>query len=239
MKKYPAVYYYKEDKNKGIDLKYSIRSVIKNFPYSKIVLVGDKPEWYHEKENFIYIPSENKKSPSWTLGWAAFQHMIKLVKYADFEEFILFNDDFFVMKPVIEFKDMCRRESDYKLRVKVNRTYNSRVLKTLKYTKSKKYFNLHAPMRMKVSNVRELTDFWLKSKDKDLSFRTIYGNMFIEDYPHLIEVDDYKASHIRKDLLDPEKRTYYSTSSTDFIKPYSNAAKTIMEIFSEPSECES
>ena len=98
--KYPVVYYYKEDASHGEDLRYSIRSVVKNFPYSKIILLGSKPSWFHESKEFIYIPSEFKKESSWTLGWVPFQHMLTLLKYADFEDFILFNDDFFVTKKI-------------------------------------------------------------------------------------------------------------------------------------------
>ena len=38
-----------------------------------------------ESEEFIHIPSTNKRSSSWTLGWVPFQHMITLTKYADEE----------------------------------------------------------------------------------------------------------------------------------------------------------
>lgn len=236
--KYPVVYYYKEDESKGEDLRYSIRSVIKNFPYSKIIIVGDKPSWFKESEEFIHIPSTNKRSSSWTLGWVPFQHMITLTKYADFDEFILFNDDFFVTKKIKKFYDMCRLESDYNLRARTNRIYHRRTLSSLKFTESKKYFNLHAPMRLKVSRLKIFLKWWNKSRVKDLDFRTLYGNMYIEDYPKLKAVVDFKSSYIRPDLLDPALRDYYSTSSTDFLEPCSNSANKLKAMFPEKSKCE-
>ena len=236
--KYPVVYYYKEDASKGEDLRYSIRSVVKNFPYSKIILLGDKPKWFHESEEFIYIPSEAKRTSSWTIGWVPFQHMLTLLKHADFEDFILFNDDFFVTKPIKEFQDLYRLDSDYDMRAKVNRIYHKRTQRSLTYTKSKKYFNLHCPMRFKISHLREYMDWWLKSPVKDLDFRTLYGNMYIDDYPNLKGVEDFKSSYIRKDLLDPMLREYYSTSSMDFLKPFSNVAKRLVDMFPEPTKCE-
>lgn len=236
--KYPVVYYYKEDDSKGEDLRYSIRSVIKNFPYSKIIIVGDKPSWFKESEEFIYIPSTNEKSSAWTLGWVPFQHMITLVRHAKFDEFILFNDDFFVTKKIDEFYDMYRLESDYNLRAKVNRIYHKRTMMSLRLTESKKYFNLHAPMRMKVSRLKPFLKWWVRSGIKDLDFRTLYGNTYIEDYPNLLGVEDFKSSYIRPDLLDPTLRDYYSTSSTDFLEPCSNMAKKLKEMFPNKSDCE-
>lgn len=236
--KYPVVYYYKEDGSKGEDLKYSIRSVIKNFPYSQILILGDKPSWFKETERITHIPSVNNKTSSWTLGWVPFQHMLTLIKNAKFDDFILFNDDFYVTKKIDEFYDMCRSEADYELRARVNRVYNKRTMQSLKFTKSKKYFNLHAPMRMKVSRLKSLLDWWLKSNVKDLDFRTLYGNLYIEDYSKLVEVADFKSSFIRPDLLDPTLRDYYSTSSSDFREPCSEVAKKIKEMFPEKSPCE-
>lgn len=238
--KYPVVYYYKEDASKGEDLRYSIRSVVKNFPYSKIILLGDKPKWFHESKKFIYIPSDAKRSSSWTIGWVPFQHMLTLVKQKDldFEDFILFNDDFFVTKKINKFQDMYRLASDYETRAKSNRLYHRRTQRSLTYTQSKKYFNLHSPMRLKMSRLKEFMNWWLKEPVKDLDFRTLYGNKYIEDYPDLIGVEDFKSSYIRKDLLDPGLREYYSTSSMDFLSPFSNVAKKIASMFPEPTECE-
>lgn len=243
MKKYPVVYYYKEDLSLGEDLKYSIRSVVKNFPYSKIILLGDKPSWFRESEKFIYIPSKNIRSSGWTIGWVPFQHMNNLIRSnhpaVDFDEFILFNDDFFVTKKVTEFEDFCRSSKDYNLRAKANRVYHTRTRSSLKLTESKLYFNLHCPMRMKISNLRILIKDWLSSPIKDLDFRTWYGNRFIKDYSALREVDDFKSSYLRLDLLDPELREYYSTSSQDFVKgSESEGAKKLKKMFPVMSPCE-
>lgn len=236
--KYPVVYYYKEDASHGEDLKYSIRSVVKNFPYSKIILLGDKPSWFHESKEFIHIPSDFRKETAWTLGWVPFQHMLTLIKHADFEDFILFNDDFFVTKKITKFQDMYRLESDYEMRCKANRLYHRRTVRALTYTESKKYFNLHAPMRMKISRMKEFMNWWLKNPEKDLDFRTLYGNRYINDYPDLVGVVDFKSSYIRKDLMDPELREYFSTSSQDFLTPPSEIGKHIKEMFPKPTKCE-
>ena len=240
MKKYPVIYYFKDDSSNGIDLKYSIRSVVQNFPYEKIYILGDKPKWFLETDNIMHFPSETPHGFDWTIGWIPFQHMNNMLKLdLDFDEFILFNDDFFVTKPIKEFQDYCRNKKDYDQRAAINRMYHARTRRSLTLTKGDKYFNLHCPMRMKVSSMREMIDFWKKAKVKDLDFRTLYGNMFIEEYPNLKPVDDFKSSYIRKDLLDPSLREYYSTSSQDFIpSSVSEIAKKIKEMFPNYAPCE-
>ena len=54
MKKYDVVYLLKNDYASD-ELRYSVRSVVKNFPYNRIVFVGGKPD---DIEPDIYIPDE-------------------------------------------------------------------------------------------------------------------------------------------------------------------------------------
>jgi len=85
------VYVSKQGDNE--ELRYSIRSVRKNFLESNVWLVGGKPDWY----NGNFIPVENISSK--------FNNIRNCIKQAALskeisDDFILMNDDFFIIKEI-------------------------------------------------------------------------------------------------------------------------------------------
>ncbi len=77
------------------ELKYSLRSVDKNFPHNRVVFIGGKPMYLHPDKQIVI----NQKGKT---KWDRVRAMLELVGKDDnlTENFVLFNDDFFVMKPV-------------------------------------------------------------------------------------------------------------------------------------------
>lgn len=232
---YPIVYYYRRsNSDDDQQILYSIRSACKNLNPSKVIVVGDKPEWFYENPKAIWFPSFPERSMSWTIGWVPFQHFTNFIqKNWDFEDFLLFNDDFFIMKPVYDWIDYERAEKDYMAKTFLCKPYHAKTLATFKLVEGRKYFNLHLPMRMKVSNVKVLVSWWKSSLSKDLDFRTFYGNLFISDYPNLQAIDDVK---VRDDTYDPSQ-TFLSTSIHNYHKGGFLRTK-IEELFQEPCFCE-
>ena len=77
------------------ELKYSLRSVEKNFPIGKVWFIGGKPKGF---QNVVRLQHEQIGNCKWELIRSS---MWKAVNAEDLtEEFFLFNDDFFIMKPV-------------------------------------------------------------------------------------------------------------------------------------------
>ena len=77
------------------ELKYSLRSVEENFPIRKVWFVGGQPKGF---QNVVRLQHEQIGNCKWELIRSS---MWKAVNAEDLtEEFFLFNDDFFVMKPV-------------------------------------------------------------------------------------------------------------------------------------------
>ena len=77
------------------ELKYSLRSVEKNFPINRVWFVGGQPKGF---QNVVRLQHEQIGNCKWELIRSS---MWKAVNAEDLtEEFFLFNDDFFVMKPV-------------------------------------------------------------------------------------------------------------------------------------------
>jgi len=75
------------------ELRYSIRSVVKNLPEGRVWVVGYKPKWY--TGDFISVPDTSSK----------FNNIHNLIKHIAFDDrisddFIMMNDDFFVVRPL-------------------------------------------------------------------------------------------------------------------------------------------
>ena len=77
------------------ELKFSLRSIEKNFPVNRVWFVGGQPKGF---KNVSRLQHEQLGNCKWELIRSS---MWKAVNEEDLtEEFFLFNDDFFVMKPV-------------------------------------------------------------------------------------------------------------------------------------------
>ena len=77
------------------ELKYSLRSVDKNFAINRVWFIGGQPKGFR---NVVRLQHEQIGNCKWELIRSS---MWKAVNAEDLtEEFFLFNDDFFVMKPV-------------------------------------------------------------------------------------------------------------------------------------------
>jgi len=87
------VYVCREGDNE--ELKYSIRSIEKNMPPGNVWVVGGKPDWY--TGNFIPV-AQTKKS------YANVREQLRVACLNDniTNDFVLMNDDFFVINPVKE-----------------------------------------------------------------------------------------------------------------------------------------
>lgn len=75
------------------ELRYSIRSVVKNLKHDNIWVVGGKPDWYIGNHIPVYQNSRKYDNA---------RKNLKVVSLSDeiSENFILMNDDFFIMKPM-------------------------------------------------------------------------------------------------------------------------------------------
>ena len=77
------------------ELRYSLRSVEANFPHNKVWFVCGQPKGFEPDGKIEHTQTGNSK-------WAQIKSsMWEIVKNPDItENFFLFNDDFFIMKPI-------------------------------------------------------------------------------------------------------------------------------------------
>lgn len=90
-----VVYIFRKGRQNSLALRLSLRSLV-NVPHRDVIIVGDLPEWV-DNTKVKHFPC-NDSSKSKTLNaW----NKLKFICEQDIsEDIILFNDDFYVMKPI-------------------------------------------------------------------------------------------------------------------------------------------
>lgn len=87
------VVYYVRPGEKNEELRYSLRSLA-NLKHDRVWVVGDKPSWV---TNVEYIPGNGERTPQAN----AARNLTLACEAMDAERFYVFNDDFYVMRPVL------------------------------------------------------------------------------------------------------------------------------------------
>ena len=226
-----VVYILREGENE--ELRYSLRTLT-NLPHRKVVFVGGKPEGL---EPDIWIPFNQIKDK-----WGNARDLIELMCKDNrlTKEVYLFNDDFFVMKPVKnvpvytngDLRQFARfvtrngqRESEY-ITTRINPTIKelqSRGLPTVNY-------ELHLPIC--ISREKMLKIFRLFPRF--VASRSTYGNYY-RLRGERIGLNFHDGSvQSPKDKLNPE-RTFISTTDESW---QGVVGKQIKELFPNPSRYE-
>ena len=166
------------------ELRYSIRSVLSSFPDANIWVVGGKPDWYGG--NYVEVDQtlDKLENARWNMRYITYTPQIN-------EEFILMNDDFFIMKKI----DFIDTHSDgylidlieEKVRNRSSMGYVRQLNQTYQELKANgfedpKNFELHVPMPMEKSKLNEILDEYTL-------WRSGYGNTYEE---FAFEMDDVK-----------------------------------------------
>ena len=177
MKDKDVVYFVKECRTNE-ELRYSLRSVEKNFPHRKVFIFGGKPDDIHP-DRFVPLKQYG------TTKWEKVRNMLyKCCENKDVsDDFFLFNDDFFVMLPITEYKPMYDG-SIYKRIVQIEgRNYDTPSHYTAQLRKmvhelehecpSAPMLNYAVHMPMLVNKEKMLC---VLKKFQSPMFRTLYGN---------------------------------------------------------------
>jgi hypothetical protein len=214
------------------ELRYSIRSVEANLPPGKIWVVGGKPSWYSGN----YIPVEQSAGKQ----HSAIKNLSAIVTSEEIHEnFVLMNDDFFVVKPVKEIKTYHGGSLRDKIDLRREITPGSRYLDLL----SKTYkvlqkigiaeildYEIHVPMKISKTGLREALGFGTQ-------WRSTYGNTHrvggekIEDVKVYGSIDLSDLSYSIDNLVSE----YLSTDDQSFPIVWK---KLLKDMFPNPSTCE-
>jgi hypothetical protein len=225
------VYICKDGDNE--ELRYSIRSVLKNAPEGNIWVVGGKPEWY--SGNHIAIEQTKKKIDNARANLAAIVTTKEISN-----EFVLMNDDFFIVNPISEIKmfnggsllekiyeyyDLVPRSSYLQ---KLSDTHTE--LKTLGI-RNPLDFELHVPMVMQKDNLKRTL------RNNIALWRSYYGNLYSDPGTEMCDVKVYEDGSLISRSFD------YKNIASDYISTDDKAFEKVLEdillnMFPEPSPYE-
>lgn len=199
-----AVYICRHGNNE--ELRYSIRSLQNLKEVTSIIVIGGKPNWYIGD----YIETEPAKKYN-----HARQNLETLVKTKRIsEEFILMNDDFFIIKPVEKLENyneglLLNKIIQYN---KFNPTskYTNLLKQTHEYLINKTgkeplSYELHIPMRMTKKGLRAA----LKTQTL---WRSYYGNIYEKETTETHDVKIYTPY-----ARDPNKYKYDKSKTSPYI----------------------
>lgn len=193
------------------ELTYSLRSLV-NIPHDKVFIVGGCPKNI-DTSKVIHVPMLQIGSK-----YQNTTNMLKFICEKDIdlsEDFILFNDDFFILKPIdLEDLNCCRGYvkdviEDYKSRCTMNdyirgMEQTSIFLNDLGIKNALSY-ELHIPIILNKKNVLKMFSLpYLSSIGKVIHKRTLYGNLFLKNSKVIedvkVLVDRYVPIHSDKFL---------------------------------------
>lgn len=201
----------------NLELLYSLRS-LKNIEHDRVFFVGNMPIGIN-KENIIYIPTEQNntkyKNTTNNLLTACKDDRIS-------ENFIMMNDDFFIMKKINEndlnlnrgyMKDMIQC---YINKYPQNTAYNEGAQDTLDLLKKMNIdnplsFELHIPMIINKKNFIKMMSMPSVINIPVLHKRSLYGNLFMKNTITTEDVkiiDNYKIADKNCNFLSTMDSTF-------------------------------
>jgi hypothetical protein len=196
------------------ELRYSIRSAIKNLPHDKIWVVGGKPDWY--TGNYIQVDQTRSK-------YVNAKNNLKVLAESEeiSEKFILMNDDFYILNKIDFVPYMHAKTLDEKIRIRedlfTGNSYNKLLKQTIRSVSNRVEgpiidYELHVPMIMekkKLLQVLNLMGLW----------RSLYGNVFNVGGIEMTDVKVYVESSVfypNSYRLNNLKYDYLSSSDDSF-----------------------
>ena len=215
------------------ELRYSIRSVVHSFPEARIWVVGGKPDWY--MGYYIEVHQTESKYTS------ALNNLKVACSSEDISDnFILMNDDFFILKNVASIKNFhggyLQDKIDKYIKISGHTAYIRRLISTknklsLGGINNPLDYELHLPMVMEKNKLKAVLE-----KYPTYLWRSVYGNLYKIEGDIVEDVKIYSNSQYNgrsKSITDDF--TFISTEdkSFDMIKD------KIVKLFPNPSIHES
>lgn len=159
------------------ELLYSLRS-LKNLPHGKVWVFGGAPSWLNT-DVVKYVHNPERGSPYSTTR----AHLAAAVRHPGVSDpFILFNDDFWVMRRVATVKPL-HRGPLADLMEKANRIRTPwwkgliEAERLLKDVEEPLCYDIHVPMVIDKRGMQEALNFSKKMRSDAVPIRTLYGNL--------------------------------------------------------------
>lgn len=209
------------------ELRFSLRSVERNFPFNRVFFFCGRPEGINPD---VFVPFEQIGATKWEKATSTYR---KICESDVTDDFWLFNDDFFIMERIDDlpymYKGTLKERIDDLRERRGNSSYCMNLegcrleLESLGFTSLD--YALHVPMLLNKQKALETLNTF-----KSPMFRSLYGN-----YAGVggIKADDVK---IYNASLPVQGQTLISTADASF--KYGRVGKIIRDRFTEPSRWE-
>lgn len=195
------------------ELRYSLRSVEKNFPFNKVWIYGGKPNGIQPDEH-VYCRQVGMK-------WERVRNMLRLAcqNNAITEDFWLFNDDFFILKPMPNPENHYDRTLEEIADEIENRNFGRSIYTMrlrelaglLKHEgKDTKNYAVHMPMLINRKKMAMVLDKYPRTP----MFRALYGNYW--DIGGTQKADVKIRTNMRPDF---DKEDIISSADSTWIRP--------------------
>jgi hypothetical protein len=236
--RHPDIVYIVKEGDDNEELRYSLRS-IKNLPHERVFIVGYKPSWVTGVEH-IPVEQTKQKYKNASACWAAAYNSRRISN-----DFILMNDDFFIMKPINELPVLHmgnieksidffeKKDGKYSVYPTNLRNTCCALREFGIQVEDIKSYDLHVPMMINKRKYRRLAKLREEkvSSMLFLSGRTLYGNYYGIGGT---EISDVKA----EDNFFDFSRNSVFLSTNDVTFKSGKIGEYIRECFSEACEHE-
>lgn len=211
------------------ELKYSLRSVEANFPHKRVWFVGGQPKGLKPD---VALPHKQSGANKWEMIRSS---MLKAATDPELtDEFFLFNDDFFIMKPFkgkfVNYaeKTLTWRIEDLQKQFPWLNNYGRTLVKAREELKclgcTEVNFEVHTPMLFQ----KALVPTVLKCSSPQM--RSVYGNVNGIQYKDIKDVKIYDMETV------PTDAAFISTNDETFQR--GKVGAYIRECFPNPSRFE-
>lgn len=193
------------------ELRYSIRSVVASFPDAIIWVVGEPPSWYDG--DYIKVKQSSTKYRNAYNNLGAICASSKIPN-----NFILMNDDFYIIKPVKEIEyfheglliDKANNYFDYyQQSAYTKKLFETNHKLTRMGYKNPISYELHVPFPVEKWKLARAI------KNEALLWRSMYGNIFGVGGTQIEDVKVYSSSKIKHRDFDYKKSELPFLSSDD------------------------
>ena len=188
------------------EIRYSLRSLEKNFEHRKVFIIGEKPEWI---TNVIHIPIIDGKSNENGIKLlnAKRKYLTAATDMRISKDFVLMNDDFFFLEKMENISNYSRGTlSEMIKRHPTKGGYYYRSLMDTRHRLSTMGieepidFEVHAPIIFNKEKLSEVIG--MIGQDKTYSFRSCYGNLMRLESETIM---DFKAANLLEFTIQTRK----------------------------------
>ncbi|HOM27128.1 MAG TPA: hypothetical protein PKV21_06445 [bacterium] len=214
--------------NDNIELRYSLRSAEKNLKFDNVFLIGYKPDFI---KNVNFIKYNDIKNNKYNNVYEKMKIILETKEISD--NFILSNDDFFILKEYNEIPYYYKGTLEYyymNYQYKESYYYKEGIKKLYEEFKNGLFFGVHFPI---VYN-KEKLKFIIDKYKSNTMLRSYYCNYFIKEI-NPVFTDDFK-------ILDVKEIEKYNNcpfiSTTNLVASTTEFKSFINNKFCNPSKYE-